>query len=307
MEIRRIKESNFVDYTLLFLSGINLPDSASEAGGTACFRGCYPKQCERVTTDDGERLRCKDSCFMMLERSLNMLYITHSLCSIAFVIFPMVQLRWAAQAEIAAAEHDEDGEVVTDYTLLQYQEKCHQLASYEYQSWGGSYVEDFLEVVLGFGVLVCFSIVSPWMAIIGFFAQLVEYRLLAFRMLWVTCRPFPAGSEGIGEWFSVLNVIIYLAIGMASLLLVVVLRTGLDSWMPMKKLLFVLGVMLSFIALKVVMRVVCHEQPAEVIDATDVNHEFEEALRLKRTQVVSKPEGVQGPFVSSVQLGINGI
>jgi len=306
MEIRRIKESNFVDYTILFLAGIHLSDSASGPSGAGCFRGCYPKQCERVATDYGERLRCKDTCFLMLEHSLNMLYITHILCTIVNVVLPMVQLRWAAQAEVKKAQHDEDGEVVTDYTLLQFQEKCHALASYEYQSRGGSYVEDFLEVVLGFGVLVCFSIVSPWMAIIGFFSQLIEYRLLAFRMLWVTCRPFPAGSEGISEWLNVLNVIIYISIGMASLLLVAVLRTGLDSWMPMKKLLFVLGVMLSFIVLKVVMRVVCHEQTTEVIDATDVNHEFKEALRLKRAQGASKQEEVHGPFVSRVQLGVGG-
>jgi len=310
MEIREITTKNFVDYAVMVLTDFDQLKQMVEQSGQdelsemACFRGCYPKECELQR--NGTLLRCSDTCYLQLKKTLNLLYLSHTICMLAFIVVPMVQVRWAARAEIAKGAVDVEGEA--DYSLLQYQEKCHILASYEYESWGGSYVEDFMEVVLGFSVLVCFSLVSPLMAVIGFVFQMFEYRLLAFRMVWVTCRPYPAGSEGIGEWLNVLDVVLYLAICMNSLLLVTVLRTRLDFLDPMTKLLSVLLTTLGFVVLKVLMRVSLHEQPAEILEATDANHEFLEELRLKRaTEPMNFSQSAptcKGSSSAPVQLGV---
>merc|ERR1719401_468721 len=40
----------------------------------------------------------------------------------------------------------------------------------------------------------------PWMVPAALVGHMVEYRLIAYRMTRLTCRPFPRGAEGIGPW-----------------------------------------------------------------------------------------------------------
>jgi len=285
---------NPIDYFLMMVSDLdsvasgNVSSAVSSATSYAttdapkdemCFRGCYPKICEISNRNSHTELQCYTSCAAALERSLNMLYLTHAVCTIVFILVPMLQVRWAARREIEEGE----GQV---YSLIQYQEKCHMQASYEYESWGGSYVEDFVEVILSFSVICCFSIVSPSMLIIGFIAQVFEYRLLVYRMTWITCRPFPSRAEGLSEWFLILDVVLYIAICMNSLLLICVLRTDLDHLGAMEKLIVVVIITLTLIAIKVLLRISLHEQPREIQEAIDQNNEFIEAL----DQLRSKPE-----------------
>jgi len=265
-----------------------------------CYRGCFPMECEETRIG----VACWDTCYDKLKNNLISLFLTHAVSTIVFVLYPMFQVRWMAQREMMSAAQRGDSDKLladseqqttqpteTSYTLIEFQEKCHQFASYEYGSWGGSYVEDFLEVVLSFSVLVCFAVVSPTMAMFGFVAACVEYRLLAFRMLWVTCRPFPAESEGMDEWLSILDAVLFIATGMNSLLLVTVLHTDLDLLRPSLKLLSVFLATLGFITVRVVMRILLQEQPQDIINADDVNHMFLSDLRMKvrkETSVVLK-------------------
>ncbi|CAE7350293.1 unnamed protein product [Symbiodinium natans] len=90
----------------------------------------------------------------------------------------------------------EQYEFQPDYTLLQYQAKCRDLAPYQYGSWGGSIVEDFLEVVTNFALLSMFGVLVPWLAILAVPVNIMVFRLMAFRMTRITCRPLPHGAEG---------------------------------------------------------------------------------------------------------------
>lgn len=307
----RIQASrNPIDYLLMTISEVNavahtnvsaVVSTVMPASGDdeVCFRGCVPRTCEVVGEGVSRHLQCYTYCAAHLEHSLNMLYVTHMMCTIVFIVVPMLQVRWAARREIAERGLNDN----KPYSLLQYQEKCHMLASYAYESWGGSYVEDFVEVILSFAVVVCFSIVSPTMLIIGFIAQIFEYRLLVYRMMWITCRPFPAGSEGLDEWFIVLDVILYVAICMNSLLLLCVLRTDLDTVGAMEKLVVVVIVILTLTVVKVVLRVNMHEKPRELVEATDHNCEFVETLRLLRSKGQTL---VRAPPHDHVRIGVRG-
>mmetsp|Transcript_8617 Transcript_8617/g.24774 ORF Transcript_8617/g.24774 Transcript_8617/m.24774 type:complete len:886 (+) Transcript_8617:84-2741(+) len=290
----------------VLLGMLSSRDGPDEQIVPECYRGCFPMVCEETRIG----VSCWDTCYNKLKNNLITLFISHAGLTLCFVLYPMVQVKRKVAAEKYIAEglakrnteKDSRKDMETQplnnkpqtpqqYTLIEFQEKCHQIAAYEYGSWGGSYVEDFLEVVLSFAQLVCFAVVSPTMAMFGFVAAVVEYRLLAFRMLWVTCRPFPSQSDGLNEWLSILDAVLFIATGMNSLLLVTVLHTDLDLLRPSLKLLSVFLATLGFITVRVVMRILLQEQPQDIINADDVNHMFLSDLRMKvrkETSVVLK-------------------
>jgi len=68
------------------------------------------------------------------------------------------------------------------------------------------------ELARGFALLTCFGTALPFMAFVALLSQLVEYRLYAFRMTHVTCRPWPIGAEGIGMWEDIFRVLGSLAV-----------------------------------------------------------------------------------------------
>lgn len=98
------------------------------------------------------------------------------------------------------------------YSLLQYQAKTAGVAPYQFGANGGSYNEDFLTVSISYSLLACFSLASPTVVIFGFFCILVLFRLFAFRMLFVTCRPWPTMIDGIGVWTDIFDRITSLAV-----------------------------------------------------------------------------------------------
>jgi len=240
-----------------------------------CFRGCNPINCELI---DGH-LWCTTHCEQTLRSSLMTLYVSHTLLTLAKIVFRILQVRWAARAEIEIQKKQAQ---CGDYSLLQYQEKCHIIAPYAYRSPGGSYVEDLLEVTLGFAVLMCFSAVAPSMAITGFFVLTFEYRCLVFRMTWITCRPFPRAFDGLGEVAIILEVIVLLAIAVTALLVICVVRTNLDFLSPWNELATICASGACLIFAKVILKVALQEKPRDLLDAADQNDEFMEKLQLLR-------------------------
>lgn len=71
---------------------------------------------------------------------------------------------------------------------------------YDYGEWGGSHIEDFMELAIGFALLACFGVVVPEVSIVVLFSCIMEYWLMAYRMTTLTRRPYPFGAEGIGVW-----------------------------------------------------------------------------------------------------------
>jgi len=306
-------EDNPIDSSLLVLADFNrLPTLFSPCPRTFvrnvlgmepnCFRGCFPQSCEKIQRRGSHRLVCYESCQKNLGRSLSFLYLSHLAFAVLFIVITMLRVRMAVRGEIQTAKSTKSPE---PYTFLQYQEKCHMYACYKYLSSGGSYVEDFLEVVLGFAVLVCFASVSPRMALVGFVVQLCEYRLLMYRTTWITCRPFPATSEGLGEWFTVLDGILFIATGMNALLLICVKSTDLDDMRPESKLIVVVLIVLSLVSVRVLLRVHLHERPFEIVDALDLNHEFVEKLEARRHRD-ELGKGEHSDSFDCVKIGVHG-
>jgi len=176
--------------------------------GQSCIRGCFPKTCfpqKNGTVAMG--YSCVTNCIIGLEKSLQSVYLLHILCTVAFILIPIALTKGAVEQEIL--KEKAEGKL---FTLLQLQAKCCAYASYEYMSWGGSQVEDFLELAIGFALLTCFGIIYPPVSVVALFSHMVEYRLLAYRMTNITCRPFPLSSDGIGAWQTIFDAISLFAI-----------------------------------------------------------------------------------------------
>jgi len=175
-------------------------------GNQTCISGCYPVKCIKRPEDV---LSCSSSCMESLKASLRSLYVIQVLSTVAFILVPVAltgcSIRRERQEAAKRFPHEK-------YTLLQLQAKCHQTAEYAFASWGGSYVEDFLDVAVGYALLSCFGLLYPAMSFIGLICMMIQYRLLAFRMTCVTCRPKPRKSCGIGIWQDVFEYVSLLAL-----------------------------------------------------------------------------------------------
>jgi len=210
-----------------------------ESGNSTCIQGCHPLiggVCDLSPASDGS-LWCKTQCIQKLEDNLIVFYATHVLTTVVLVVFPIFLTKRAVREEMdkhEAAKHD--GE---PYSFLQFQAKCYEAAPYEYYSWGGSRVEDFLELAVGFTLLACFGILVPGLSVVAFFSHIVEYRLVAFRTLNVTCRPMPNGADGIGIWHEVFQGIAMFAVLTNVGLVVFVLQPYAELDMKSKFLLFI--------------------------------------------------------------------
>eukprot|EP00429_Kryptoperidinium_foliaceum_P132587 CAMPEP_0176277604 /NCGR_PEP_ID=MMETSP0121_2-20121125/48365_1 /TAXON_ID=160619 /ORGANISM="Kryptoperidinium foliaceum, Strain CCMP 1326" /LENGTH=402 /DNA_ID=CAMNT_0017617913 /DNA_START=30 /DNA_END=1238 /DNA_ORIENTATION=- len=249
-----------------------------------CFRGCHPKSCEVI---DGQ-MWCTTHCEYNLRNYLRTLYLSHTLLTVAKIVFRILQVRLAAREELEIQKKKASGRFYSFYSLLQYQEKCHIIAPYAYQSPGGSAIEDVLEVILGFAVLICFSAVCPLMAITGFVVLTFEYRCLVYRMTWITCRPFPHVSHGLHEVVIILEVIVFVAIAVNAMLVICVVRTALDNLSPWNELAVISASGACLVFAKVILKVALQEKPQDLVDAADQNDDFQEKLQpLRKSKLMA--------------------
>eukprot|EP00419_Tripos_fusus_P038562 CAMPEP_0172762470 /NCGR_PEP_ID=MMETSP1074-20121228/173559_1 /TAXON_ID=2916 /ORGANISM="Ceratium fusus, Strain PA161109" /LENGTH=606 /DNA_ID=CAMNT_0013596881 /DNA_START=140 /DNA_END=1960 /DNA_ORIENTATION=- len=213
----RITETRLNGSNLLWLQ----PYIRHYSDNTSCIDGCYPSHCFLETDND---ITCTSSCLQSLLMNLGTFYVTHVLTTLFLILVPILLLRYEIAKEIAKASTVTEG-----YSLLQYQGKCAELADYEYYSWGGSQVEDFLELAIAFALMTSFNIMLPGLTFAALLSHIVEYRLLAYRMTLVTSRPLPATANGIGNWQVVFEVICKVAAVVNVGLAVFVLRQDLPG------------------------------------------------------------------------------
>lgn len=234
---------------------------------------------------------CADTCWDNLKEQLAIFYVLQLVTSLVMLAIPIVLTKVTVTMEIAkvigspstcgalirsllgqkltgSADSDSNS---ADYSLLQFQAKCSIVAPYEYNSWGGSFVEDFLDLTIGYSLLACFNQVLPRMAIIGLVAHMLQYRILAYRMTNVTCRPLPAGAEGIGIWQSILDTIATLAVT-CNVALATFLQEPIKHWsMPHQLLFFILAEKTLF-SLRGIVGAVWTDEPDDVVRIEDFNN-----------------------------------
>merc|ERR1712232_347365 len=126
---------------------------------------------------------------------------------------------------------------------------------------------------IGFALLTCFGISLPIMAFFALLGHIVEYRLLAYRMTNVTCRPMPEGCEGIGTWQVVFENISLAAIAIN----VGVAVFNMDPFYQLpwaSKLIAFIVLEHAMLALRGFVQVAIPDQPEDVQRIEDFNARF---------------------------------
>jgi len=131
-------------------------------------------------------------CIDELVENLKIFFITHIVTTAINIAVPIVMTYVAIKGEQSKAK---EGHA---YTYIQAQGKCPE--------YPGD-TDDFMELILSLGFLMMFSVVLPVMAFLSLLSNLVELRLLGFRMINVSRRAPPTGQEGIGAWASIIKVV----------------------------------------------------------------------------------------------------
>ena len=64
-----------------------------------------------------------------------------------------------------------------------------------------------MELILSLGFVMMFSVVLPVMTMLALVSNMLEIRLLGYRMANVMQRAEPRGQEGVGAWSGIVQVI----------------------------------------------------------------------------------------------------
>jgi len=142
-----------------------------------------------------------NGCVVELSENLNIFFATHVITSIVGVTIPIAKTYWAVRQEAMAP--GKDGASGRVYRYVQAQAKCDPFHDTE---------AEFMDHILCFGFICMFSVVCPEMAFLAFFCNMVEMRLLAYRICKVNRRPYPTGCLGIGAWREIIRMLCYASV-----------------------------------------------------------------------------------------------
>jgi hypothetical protein len=242
-------------------------------GTQSCVYGCYPARCNFVGVD--HQLECQTNCVVDFQAALQQFFAFQLVFQILFIVIPMFIIRWEIKQQIekakAAASQGDGPSTVTLTEVQDHREAC---AAYEYKSWGGSYIEDFLEMVAAYATLICFGVLSPVMSFVGIICFVAIYRFYAFRFLHVTGRPFPAPCNGIGEWQHIFGYTSKAAVVINAGLVVFVFLPSRD-WDPQLQFGLFLALENGILILtRIVTNITIKDEPHDVKLSKDVNAHF---------------------------------
>lgn len=167
--------------------------------GHHCVYGCHPGDLGML-----EHLWAPSNCEENVIPNLRTYFAFQVVIEIAFIVIGIVLTAYEMLREMRARKTDcSDSESEqARYSFLQWMAKLHK---YEYDSWGGSIINDYLEVAISYSVVVCFGIITPVMAVFALVGLIISWRCRIYRMIFVTRRPTPRASAGLGVWYSIFS------------------------------------------------------------------------------------------------------
>jgi len=226
-----------------------------------CLRGCYPATAGESASGG------MTSCDHLLRDDLTTYFAVHIVTTIIFLLVPIALNKYSMWKEIDVSSGR------TEYSRLQVQAKRYAQSKYEFNSFGGSQIDDFMQFAIGFALLTCFGILYPPLAMMALIANVVEYKLIAYRMVRVTCRPPPKGATGIGAWLNIFKSISRYAIITNTGLAVFQLPPMRHYALPTQLMLFLI-LEHALLALQGMIDSIIPEKPADVAYLDDFNDSF---------------------------------
>eukprot|EP00931_Biecheleriopsis_adriatica_P044194 TRINITY_DN25256_c0_g1_i1.p1 TRINITY_DN25256_c0_g1~~TRINITY_DN25256_c0_g1_i1.p1 ORF type:complete len:841 (-),score=119.15 TRINITY_DN25256_c0_g1_i1:51-2315(-) len=264
------------------------PHSWVNSAGQYCISGCFPAEC----VDDGTGVHCTSNCQVALERSLLLFFVSHTVATVIFTLIPMVLASISIKQE-----HSKVSQTGQRYTLLQVQAKS---PAYEFQSWGGSKVDDFMELAIGFAIFASFCAIIPVMAFPALISSIIEYRLIAWRMVAITRRPSPLPAAGIGVWREVFRTLCIFVI-IINVGTVVMVLYPIRDWPADKALIAFVSLEHVMLFVKVLVEQGVSNMPKDVGNVHEFNNQVLATLRF---EVRNKVPDSEVPDNSKVDLSL---
>ncbi|CAE7873293.1 Ano10 [Symbiodinium necroappetens] len=200
--------------------------------------------------------------------NLNTFFIFAIITEIALLILPIILSYLEIAKEYAKMQKDsdsEDGQDVKPYSFLQWEAKKFP---YEFGSWGGDKVNDFLDMAINYSVVACWGVIYPPMAAIAAIALFILLRLRIYRSLYVTRRPLPRASAGLGIWRTIFQCINVTAVacnvGLAALFFYPMRTRGFGH-----QLMFFLIFEHAILILQATVKFLISDSP---VDVTNIGH-----------------------------------
>ena len=68
-------------------------------------------------------------------------------------------------------------------------------------------LDDYMEIVIGYGYLVLFGFAFPFTPLMALILCIIELRVDAWKLCYLTRRPFPAKEASIGIWINITQIV----------------------------------------------------------------------------------------------------
>ena len=145
---------------------------------------------------------CKPNCLEHLSVQLMMIFLTNLLMNLVELGLPWLTIYRKLRAEkkkIREARKTDDKIREFMYPV----EKESKLSEYE------SPLDDYMEMVIQFGYVALFGASLPIISFLALIEIILEIRVDAWKLSYLTKRPSPARSENIGVWKSIILIVAY--------------------------------------------------------------------------------------------------
>lgn len=178
-----------------------------------CFKGCYPS-----SWADAEAYT-PTNCDVNVRSNLLTFFLLNFGLELVFLVVPLLLSFWEVRKEYwkvqlrhrqAASDDSSSEEEMAPYSFLQWEAKKFK---YEFNSWGGDRINDFLDLAISYSVVACWGSICPLLFFMAIVFVSFSLRLRLYRMLYVTRRPSPRASAGLGVWRNIFNAINVFAVG----------------------------------------------------------------------------------------------
>jgi Calcium-activated chloride channel len=177
-------DSKYLDSLVFKLFCFQFVNSYSSLFYIAFIKGSTNNGCEN------------EDCMKELELQLATIFITNLFLNIVEIGLPLFNNHRTLKKRI--------NQIKGSGNSLSSEEKQSIMSKYE------TTLEDYMEMVIGYGYLILFGVAFPFVPLICLFLAMVEVRVDAWKFCNLTTRPIPKQDNSIGIWTGIIQTIAYI-------------------------------------------------------------------------------------------------
>jgi hypothetical protein len=148
----------------------------------------------------GSAFDCRLSCMDELKIQLGTIFLINMCMNVMELGLPYMKSKYRKYSEKKAQKEIEQ-RLGSQHKKASEYEKQSKLEEYE------TPLDDYMEIIIDYGYVTMFSTAFPPVAILALLVNIFEVRVDAFKLCYLTRRPYPAPANSIGEWERVIGIV----------------------------------------------------------------------------------------------------